>query len=407
VSKRIGFGIVVGVLGMLGSSAVLALEPGCPGEKITKKVDKPIGAAEKAYQAKQWDEVIAKVAEAEALDIPKSEFDKYWMHEFRGRAYLSKQQYPEAAADLETSYNSICMVEAEKAGRAKLLVQLAYQTKNYPKVIEIGNKAIAATYDAELASYVGNAYYATDDFPNTKTVMTKVVAAQEGAGAKPEEITYRILQGACIKTKDNACIVDMLEKLVAHYPKPDYWQDLVSLLLSQTKNNVQLLNIWRVADNNNVLVDPAEYTEFAQLAISQGLPGEAQAALDKGFQKGAFAKSGKEQATTLLNEAKQAATLDKTSLDKQDASAKAKPTGDNDVKLGAAYISYAQYDKAIEALKRGIAKGGVKNADEANILLGIAYLRAGNKTEAATAFGAVNQDPTYARVARLWKLSTI
>jgi tetratricopeptide (TPR) repeat protein len=199
----------------------------------------------------------------------------------------------------------------------------------------------------------------------------------------------------------------MLEKLVAHYPKPDYWQDLVSLLLSQTKNNVQLLNIWRVADNNNVLADPAEFTEFAQLAISQGLPGEAQAALDKGFQKGVFAKSGKEQATTLLNEAKQAATLDKTSLDKQDASAKAKPTGDNDVKLGAAYISYAQYDKAIEALKRGIGKGGVKNADEANILLGIAYLRAGNKAEAATAFGAVNQDPTYARVARLWKLSTI
>ncbi len=407
MSKRIGFGIVVGVMGLLGSTAVLAQEPGCPGQKITKKVDKPIGAAEKAYQGKQWDEVIAKVAEAEALDIPKSDFDKYWMNEFRGRAYLSKQQYPEAFADLEASYNSICMVEAEKPARAKLLVQLAYQTKNYPKVVEIGNKAIASTYDAELASYVGNAYYATDDFPNTKTVMTKVIETQEGAGAKPEEITYRILQGACIKTKDNACIVDMLEKLVTHYPKPDYWQDLVSLMLGQTKNNVQLLNIWRVADGKDVLVDPAEYTEFAQLAISQGLPGEAQAALDKGFQKGVFAKTGKESATTLLNEAKQAAALDKTSLDKQDASAKAKPTGDNDVKLGAAYISYAQYDKAIEVLKRGIAKGGVKNPDEANILLGIAYLRAGNKAEAATAFTAVNQDPTYARVARLWKLSTI
>src|ERR1041384_957926 len=127
--------------------------------------------------------------------------------------------------------------------------------------------------------------------------MTKVISTQDGAGAKPEEITYRILQGACIKTKDNECIVNMLEKLVTHYPKPDYWQDLVALMLGNTKNNVQLLNIWRVADGKDVLADPAEYTEFAQLAISQGLPGEAQAALDKGFQKGAFAKTGKEQAT--------------------------------------------------------------------------------------------------------------
>lgn len=407
MSKRIGFGIVVGVMGILGSTAVYSQEPGCAGQKITKKVDKPIGAAEKAYQGKQWDEVIAKVAEAEALEIPKSEFDKYWMNEFRGRAYLSKQQYAEAATDLEAAYNSICMVEAEKAARAKLLIQINYQLKNYPKVIDLGSKALAANYDVELASYIGNAYYATDDYPNTKTTMAKVVSTQESAGAKPEELTYRILQGACIKTKDNPCIVDMLEKLVTHYPKPEYWQDLVALMLGQTKNNVQLLNIWRVADSNNVLADPAEFTEFAQLAISQGLPGEAQAALDKGFQKGVFAKTGKEQATTLLSEAKQAVALDKTSLEKQDASAKAKPTGDNDVKLGAAYLSYAQYDKAIEALKRGIAKGGVKNPDEATILLGVAYLRAGNKAEAATAFGAVSQDPTYSRVARLWKLSTI
>ena len=70
-----------------------------------------------------------------------------------------------------------------------------------------------------------------------------------------------------------------------------------------------------------------------------------------------------------------AVTLDKSTLDKQDASARAKPTGDSDVKLGAAYLSYGENDKAIEAIKRGIGKGGVKNPDEAGLLLGIAYLR--------------------------------
>jgi tetratricopeptide (TPR) repeat protein len=406
VSKRINVGIVFGVFGILGSTAVFAQDP-CAGQKISKKIDKPIGAAEKAFQAKNWDEVIAKVAEAEAMtEVVPTDFDKYWMHEFRGRAMLQKQNYPEALKDLEASAGSPCLPAADVAPRNKILLQLAYQTKQYPKVIEIGNKALAANGDPEIGTYVGNAYYATEDYEGARRIMKDVVAKQEAAGKKPEDLTYRILQGSCIKLKDNPCVIDMLEKLVTHYPKPEYWQDLVGLMLAQTKNNNLLLNIWRVAESNNVLADPAEYTEYAQLAIGQGLPGEAQAVLDRAFQKGLFATRGKESANQLLAEAKGAVTLDKSTLEKQDASARAKPTGDNDVKLGAAYLSYGMNDKAIEALQRGIGKGGVKNPDDAGLLLGMAYLRAGNKAEAAKAFATVKADPIYARVARLWALGT-
>ena len=407
MSKRISLGIVVGVFGIFGSSAVFA-QDACSGQKISKKVDKPIGAAEKAFQAKNWDEVIAKVAEAEAMtDVTMTDFDKYWLHEFRGRAMLQKQNYPEAMKDLEASAANPCMPPADLPSRQKILIQLAYQTKAYPKVIDIGNKVLAAGGDPEIGTYVGNAYYATEDYENSRKIMKDVVEKQEAAGKKVDDLTYRILQGSCIKLKDNPCTIDMLERLVIHYPKPEYWQDLLGLMLAQTKNNVQLLNIWRVADGSEALTEPAEYTEYAQLAIGQGLPGEAQAVLDRGFQKGVFAKTGKESANQLLNEAKNAVTLDKSTLDKQDASAKAKPTGDNDVKLGAAYLSYGLNEKAIEALQRGIGKGGVKNADDANLLLGMAYLRVGNKPEAAKAFANVKNDPIYARVARLWALKAI
>jgi len=404
--------ILVGVLGILGASAALAQTPApevdaCGPRKITKKVDKPMSAVEKAFQNKQWDEVLAKVAESEAVDVEKSAYDKFWFNEFRGRAYLNKQQYPEAAKELEAGLNSPCMEEKEKPARLKMLLQIAYQTKDYAKVITVGNQYLATNPDPEIGAYVGNAYYATDDFPNTRKVMADVVAKQEAAGKTPDELTYRILQGACIKVKDNACVTDMLEKLVMHYAKPTYWQDLMALLMATTKNNNQLLNMWRLADGQNVLSDPAEYLEMAQLAIGQGLPGEAQTVLEKGVQKGVFTSARqKEQSTQMLAEAKQAVALDKSTLDKQDVAARAKPTGDNDVKLGAAYLSYGQTEKAVEALNRGIAKGGVKNPDDAAILLGIAHLRAGNKPEAAKAFNTATKDATMARIAKLWLLNT-
>ena len=93
------------------------------------------------------------------------------------------------------------------------------------------------------------------------------------------------------------------------------------------------------------------------------------AILEKGLAKGVFADAkSKALANRILDEAKTAVALDKTTLAKQDAAARAKPTGDSDVKLGAAYLSYGDLDKAIEALQRGIGKSGVKNTDEAGLL---------------------------------------
>jgi len=420
VPNRKSLGVIVGVLAVLGASTAFAgkkpkaeepaaavADDGCGPRKISKKLEKPMAAVEKAFNEKQFDQVLAKVAEVEAIDAEKSVYDQYWIHEFRGRAYLSQEKYAEAAKELEIGMTSPCLDAKDKPVRFKMLLQIAYRLKDYPKVVDMGNKYLASNSDPEIGSYVGNAYYAMDDFANARRALADVVAKQEAGSQPPEELTYRILQGACIKLKDNACITDQLEKLVIHYPKPQYWQDLMGLLMAQTKNNNQLLNMWRLADNANVLQDPAEYLEMAQLALGQGLPGESQAVLEKGMQKGAFTTARqKEQANQLLSETKTAVALDKSTLDKQDAAARAKPTGDNDVKLGAAYLSYGDLPKAVEALQRGIGKGGVKNPDDAAMLLGIAHLRAGNKAEAAKAFSAVNKDATMTRIAKLWLLNT-
>jgi len=174
-------------------------------------------------------------------------------------------------------------------------------------------------------------------------------------------------------------------------------------LLRVSTNDKELLNVLRLSDGVDVMQEGSQYTEMAQLALGQGLPGEAQAILEKGQQKGMFtAQREKDLATRILADAKQAVALDKSTLAKQDASARSKPTGEADVKLGAAYLSYGENDKAIEALQRGIGKGGVKNPDEAGLLLGMAYLRANNKPEATKAFQTVTQNPAMARIAKMW-----
>lgn len=420
MSDRFNLATAVAVLALFGATSAMAAKktekppaeeenPACP-KKQSKAYQKTLEGMQKAKESENWQEVVNKAAEANAQTDEKSEWEKYLLLEGAAIAHARLKQYAEAKKDFEGSYNSPCFPmkdAALKDQREKILFQLSYQTKDFDSAIKYGQAYYDRTGNTDTGLYLANAYYIKDDYPNTKKTMSDVIAKMEAAGQTPEESAYRILQSSCLQLKDNDCVVALIEKLVEKHPKPEYWQNLIGAMLQVSKSDKELLNVLRLADGIGVMQTASEYLEMANYAMGQGLPGEAQAIIEKGAAKGAYSKkSDADKANRQLADAKNAVTLDKSTLDKQDASARAKPTGDADVKLGAAYLSYGMNDKAIEALERGIAKGGVKDPDEAGMLLGIAYLRSGKKPEAAKAFGTVNKSPMMTRIAKFWMLKT-
>jgi len=67
-------------------------------------------------------------------------------------------------------------------------------------------------------------------------------------------------------------------------------------------------------------------------------------------------------------------------------------------------LSYDQFPQAVDALSRGLKIGGLQSAASAQLLLGIAQLKAGNKDAAIKTFHAVKGDAKYERLANLWVL---
>jgi hypothetical protein len=74
------------------------------------------------------------------------------------------------------------------------------------------------------------------------------------------------------------------------------------------------------------------------------------------------------------------------------------------VNTGLDYYGYGQNDKAIGLIEQGIAKGGLKSADDAKLHLGIAYLAAGQKAKAIETFQSVKGTDGSADLAALWSL---
>ncbi len=396
-----------GMLALAVSGEVLA-QGACGPAKPSAKIAKPLKAAQDAMNAKQYQTALAKLAEANAVE-GKTTYDQHIINEFQGFAYVRTGQMAEAARELDATLNSGCLAESERPSRVRALAQISYQLKNYDKAIDYGTRAIKNGWaDADIYTLVGQAKYIKGDFKGSKDFFADYIGDIEKRGQTPKENTLQLLMSSCVKLEDAACTTEALEKLVTSYPKPEYWNNLVFTLLREgNSSDSQLLNIFRLAAGVDVLKNPGHYSEMAQLALEQGLPGEAAAILEQGFAKNIFTdQRDKDRNTRLLQTAKTRSAQDRATLADQEKSTAANKSGDPDVKIGAAYLSYGQPDKAAVAIARGLGKGGVKDVDQANLLLGMAYLRTGNKADAAKAFKNVKSDPKLTRVARLWLLNT-
>ena len=76
------------------------------------------------------------------------------------------------------------------------------------------------------------------------------------------------------------------------------------------------------------------------------------------------------------------------------------------MKVGLGFYSLGEWEKSVEAVKRGLGKGGVKRIDDANLLLGAALVELGRYDEAKQAFstaaGAAGSSDFIRRLAGMW-----
>jgi tetratricopeptide (TPR) repeat protein len=396
----------VGITSFVPGKPAVAADEKKDKNTVSKALAKPLKAAQEAMQAKKYPEALAKLKEVEGMS-GKSPYDQHLLNEMLGFTYVRTQNYPEAAKALEAGLNDGFLDQAETTQRIKALAQINYQIKNYDKAIEFGNRAIKGGFaDEEMTTLVGQAYYLKGDWKGTNKFEESSIDSEIKAGKTPKDQALQLLLSSCVKLEDTDCQTRTLEKLVAYYPKPEYWQQLLySLYQSKDQTDKSQLQTFRLMSEVDVLKRPEDYTEMAQLAIEQGSPGEAQHILEKGFQKNVFAdQRTKDKNQRLLESAKKAAAADVAALAKIEKDADAAATGDKDVGVGLAYLGYQQYDKASDLLAKGLTKGGVRSEPEARLLLGIAQLKAGHKEDAVKSFKAVKGDPTLERLANLWGL---
>jgi len=380
-----------------------------PKNTITDRdVGIALQAAQKALHANDFSGALQQLDKADSMK-KKTPYEQFLIYEMRGFAYVRTKQYADAAKAIEGEMQGGFLTPEQVRTNTLALSQLYYQVHNYDKAIEFGQQAIDKGWaEAQTPTLVGQAYYLKGDWKGVVRFEKAQIAADEKKGETPSDQSLQLLLSGCLKQNpggDDPCTNNALQELVIYHPKPEYWQQLLYGMFKTVKSDRNLLQTYRLADEVDVLKRPEDFTDFAQLAIEAGSPGEAEQVIQKGLQANIFPDARtKGKAQRLLVDAQRASKRDQATLDRSAQQAALAHSGDQDVGLGLAYYGYQQYDKAVQALQQGIAKGSLKDPGSAHLLLGIAQLKSGNKSAALQAFKSVKGDPTLERLATLWSL---
>ncbi|MSR10107.1 MAG: hypothetical protein EXR82_11420 [Gammaproteobacteria bacterium] len=376
--------------------------------KMNPDVVKPLQAAVEFANAGKFAEAEAELQKAEAV-TGKTAFEQFKIDELYCFTSLKQARYDPAAKTCDSGLASGLLPPEQVNDRLRLLSQLYLQTKprDLTRSGEYGKRWLEATgnRDPVMLGLVGQAAYFSDNFSAAVTYMKEAIAVSVAAGKKPDENWLLIVQSSYAKLKNNPAILEATTELLRYYPSKAQWQTLAQDLLARSANkDRQILQVYQLLSQVDAMDGADDFMEAATVAIQSGSPGEALKFMEKGYSSGVLEQSGdKAKSQALLADAKRLSAADQKTLPQFEKEAQADKAGEADVKLGEAFLSYGQAAKGLEAIQRGITKGGVKSLDEANLSLGRAYIVNNNNPEALKTFALVTS-PEYLQLARLWSI---
>jgi len=369
-------------------------------QKVSAKVGVPLKAAQEAIQKKRWDQALAKIREADGIPS-KNAFDQYKINELLWYVYLQQGRNADAARVLEGQISSGQMPAGERTQRTKTLAQLYFRAGSLGKATQYANQYLKSVPgDKDMQMLLATSAYQQKDYKGAIAAADRVMKG----GGQPSQDLLQLVLRSNYELKDSAGTARTLELLLKYYPSADTWDRVLEGYFQQTKHDDGLMALYRLAEDVGTLKKPRQYTDMAQSLILGGFAIEGQRIIEKGLAANIFTGEDLNRAQRTLEAAKRKADVERAALPKAAATLAAAKTGDQMHDVGKLYFSAGDYAKSADALRKALAKGGLADADAANMLLGNALTRQGNRAEAAKAFDAI-KDPKFLEIGKLWKMA--
>jgi len=386
--------------------AALALAGAQAQDAVRPEVGRPLQAANELIRAQKYKEALVKVREADAV-AGKSAGESYLVERMRIAAASGAGDVETAAKSFEAISGSGKLNATDKLRMIESLAGGYYRAHDYNKARHWGQRYFKeGGTSAAIRTLLIQSQYLAGDFAGAARELTTEIQAADKAGNAPGEDRLKLLVNATQKMNDTNGYVWALEKLVTHYPKKEYWVDLLARLQRKPNFSDRLaLDTYRLSLATGSMGRANDFMEMAQLALQAGLPAEARLVVDKGFAAGVLGAGAEaERHKRLADLVAKRLAEDKQAQAENLMQAEQAKDGTGLVDLGMNLVFSGEQAKGLALMQKGISKGQLKRPDDARLHLAIAQLMAGENGKVQDTLRSVSGNDGTADLARLWAL---
>ena len=281
------------------------------------------------------------------------------------------------------------------------VAQLYFLQENWRKGIDTLNTWMSVTETPSTNAYVllANGYFQLKDYDKSLSNIQIAIDREESAGKVPKEQWYNLARFIHFDRDNFREALNVLELLIMYYPKKQYWVQ-ASHLYGEEKDEARQLALLEATYEQNLLDRSQDIVLISQLYLQAEVPYPAARAMEKGLADDIVEKESKnyELAGVAWRQAQEVTK----SLPMLEAAASKSEKGELYARLGNVYLDVDKNKEAVEALKRGLDRGGVKRPDQARLALGMAYFNLGDFNAARRAFREARKDKRARSYADQW-----
>jgi len=266
------------------------------------------------------------------------------------------------------------------------LSQLAFSNEDYSAAVKYLNRWMeyADPPSADAFYLRAQICYQMDDKKCASGSINTAVKMVEDSGKIAKESWYSIQKALMLEKEDYKSSLVVLHKLVRHYPKKSYWQQLPSVygVLERDKEQYYFLDASYVA---GAFEKDSHYLNLAYLSMANDYPYKAAKVLEEGMKAKIVPRSEKNLETLsaawrLSQEYKKAIVAMKEAADK------AKDDGNLYAQLMDLYLTVDDNKSAVAAGNKALKLGDLKQEGSVNLNVGIAYLNMEEYEDAIKSF---------------------
>ena len=252
---------------------------------------------------------------------------------------------------------------------------------------------VTGAQKAEAYALQGNAYYRLDKFQQAVDSIKKALSMSD----KPSDSWYQILMASYTQLDQYDEAAKILEQQLAKNPTDAKLTTQLASVYVKGKQDQKAVDLLAAAKQKGVLTGENDYKLMAQLYDQLDKPKEAAAVLNEGFSKGAIKPSY--EMYKLLGDSYALAQDDPHAIEAYGKASPLSKDGNVDYVRGSLLLNNDRGKEAVEALRQAVAKGGLKQAGEAYILLGDAENNQDNNAGATAAWEKAKGYPSTRQMA--------